>query len=274
MMKKIAAFVLLVCLTVLPLAACTLNNPTTTYKASSAVATSPGTSMMSTVGTSPMTSMASTSTANQANTTRYLHGKITSVSGNSISLSDVPQYGTCTVTVDTATKFTGVTKVGELKANQLVIITYMANGTMSSTPAASSMTSAASTAASATTTAKSASPAASATPGAGPNAAPQNITATAVEMVATLPTLTGKITAVNTGSFLMEDATQGQVQVSYTEFTLMDGITTPAKDDTVTVVYYGQLSKSSPPQVTAISIKKGSASNTSSPVASSTTAKK
>lgn len=264
-MKKITMALVLVCLVALPLVACSTNNPTTTTTPTPMATATTTTSMAPTDASSPEPS-ATPGVA--ANMTHYLHGKITKVEGESISLSDVPKYGTCTVKVDASTQLVGVTKVDELKENQLVIVGYaapeMGLGVLPEPSDTADMSGAATSAAGATTTAApsaspdaSASPMPSATPGA---SAPENMVATTVEVVETLPTLSGKVTEVDADAFVIEDTAEGKVKVVCPQGTLMEGMDQPAVDDTVTVVYSGQIAKSNPAQVTAISVTKGAAS--------------
>ncbi len=120
-MKKITMALVLVCLVALPLVACSTNNPTTTTTPTPMATATTTTSMAPTDASSPEPSATAGVAANM---THYLHGKITKVEGENVSLSDVPKYGTCTIKVDTSTQLVGVTKVDELKENQLVIVGY------------------------------------------------------------------------------------------------------------------------------------------------------
>ena len=264
-MKKITMALVLVCLVALPLVACSTNNPTTTTTPTPMATATTTTSMAPTDASSPEPS-ATPGVA--ANMTHYLHGTITQVEGENVSMSDVPKYGTCTIKVDTSTQLVGVTKVDELKENQLVIVGYatpeMGLGVLPEPSDTADMSGAATSAADAMTTAApsaspdaSASPMPSATPGA---SAPENMVATTVEVVETLPTLSGKVTEVDADAFVIEDTAEGKVKVVCPQGTLMEGMDQPAVDDTVTVVYSGQIAKSNPAQVTAISVTKGAAS--------------
>ena len=265
-MKKITMALVLVCLVALPLVACSTNNPTTTTTPTPMATATTTTSMAPTDASSPEPSV---TPGVAAKMTHYLHGKITKVEGENVSLSDVPKYGTCTIKVDTSTQLVGVTKVDELKENQLVIVGYatpeMGLGVLPEPSDVAGMSDAATSAADAmtTTAAPSASPDASASPmpSATPGAsAPENMVATTVEVVETLPTLSGKVTEVDADAFVIEDTAEGKVKVVCPQGTLMEGMDQPAVDDTVTVVYSGQIAKSNPAQVTAISVTKGAAS--------------
>jgi len=103
-MKKITALVMLICFAALPLAACTANNPTTTTTtraATTTTSTETTTPMASTDASSPTPS--ATAEVNQGNMTRYLHGKIESVTDGGMTLTDVPVYGSCEIEVDSST---------------------------------------------------------------------------------------------------------------------------------------------------------------------------
>ena len=254
-MKKITMALVLVCLVALPLVACSTNNPTTTTTPTPMATTTTTTSMAPTDASTPEPSATAGVAANM---THYLHGKITKVEGENVSLSDVPKYGTCTIKVDNYTQLVGVTNVDELKENQLVIVGYampeMGLGAMTEP---SDMTQTSDTPTATASPAANESPMPSATPGA---TAPDNMVATTVEVVETLPTLSGKVTEVDADAFVIEDTAEGKVKVVCPEGTLMEGMEKPAVGDTVTVVYSGQIAKSNPAQVTAISVTKGAAS--------------
>ena len=270
-MKKITALVMLICFAALPLAACTENNPTTTTTtraATTTTSTETTTPMASTDASSPTPS--ATAEVNQGNMTRYLHGKIESVTDGGMTLTDVPVYGSCEIEVDASTQLVGVTELSELEQNLHVIVGYAApdtgvgilpdNGSIAEdiSKAASDVVSNVADAVdgSETTTA-----AADSRSQASPSVTPgmnggEKLVAVTIELAEPLPKLTGKITEVTGDGFAMEGTSEGTVHVVAPEGTLMEGMDQPAKGDMVSVVYNGQIGKANPARVTAISVTK------------------
>lgn len=284
-MKKITALVMMMCLVVLPLTACTANNPTTTTTTTTRAATTTTTTVADTVDTTTSDTAETTSAATDAgmnaegNLTRYLHGKIETVTDNGMTLTDVPVYGTCQIEVDASTQLVGVSELSELEQNFHVIVGYAAPNTgVGILPDNGSLMEGVSEAASEIMTilpdasdvadavdGADASPKPSATPDSHSQASPstnngmnmgEKLVAVTVEVAEPLPTLSGNITTINADGFIMEGTSEGTVHVVATEGTLMEGMDKPAEGDTVTVVYNGQIGKMNPARVTAVSVTK------------------
>jgi len=288
-MKKITALVMLICLVVLPLSACTMNNPTTTTTTTTRAAATTTTMTDSADTTTPMASTdassptpSATAQANQGNMTRYLHGKIESVTENGMKLTEVPVYGSCEVEVSASTQLVGVTEISELEQNFHVIVGYSAPNTgVGILPDNGDIVEGISEAASEMMTIlPDASDVADAVDGAeaspSPNAAAdsntqasptvtpgmnggEKLVAVTIELAEPLPKLSGKITEVTGDGFAMEGTSEGVVHVVAPEGTLMENMDQPTKGDTVTVVYNGQIGKANPARVTAISVTRDEA---------------
>ena len=276
-MKKITALVMLICLVALPLAACTARKPATTTTNTTTTRTTTAT-VTETTDTVTVTDTAEVTTtmtgmapeANQGNMTRYLHGLIDSVTDTGMILSEVPVYDNCEIEVSASTQLVGVTQLSELEQGLHVIVGYTMQD-MSLLPndgnLAADISEAASDIASGAADIMddmTASPSPSASPDTKTQASPsvttsmsgEKLVAVTVELAEPLPKLTGNVTEVNADGFDMEGTSEGMVHVVAPEGTLMVGMDKPAKGDTVTVVYNGQIGKANPARVSAVSVTK------------------